>query len=68
MQPFSHHHTGFREQHIYKQNYEILVVQENHISRLELKRCFLEFIIFFSKAYTVFGIWTEVWILRFGIM
>jgi hypothetical protein len=38
MKPFICH---ISEQHISKCNYEILVVQENHISRLELKRCFL---------------------------
>jgi hypothetical protein len=40
-----------KEQHISKWNYEIAVVQEIHISRLELKRRPLEFIISFSKVY-----------------
>ena len=40
-----------REQHISKRNYEISVVQEIHISRLELQRWPLEFVISFSKEY-----------------
>ncbi len=34
-----------------KWNYEIAVVQENHISRLDLQRWPLEFLIYFSKVY-----------------
>ncbi len=48
MQPFSCQH---REQHISKCNYEISEVQEIHISRLELQRWSLEFVISFSKVY-----------------
>ncbi len=48
MQPFSCQH---RDQHISKRNYEISVVQEIHISRLELQRGSLEFVISFSKVY-----------------
>jgi hypothetical protein len=53
-----------REHHISKRNYEISVVQKIHISKLEIKRWSLEFVIFFSKVY--FGI--EVWLIPFGIM
>ncbi len=43
MQPFSCYNS--------KRNYEITVVQEIHISRLELQRWSLEFVLFFSKVY-----------------
>jgi hypothetical protein len=39
------------EQRTSKQNYEITVVQENHISRLELQRWPLEFGISYSEVY-----------------
>ncbi len=39
------------EQHISKRNYEITVVQEIHISGLELQRCPLEYVISFPKVY-----------------
>ncbi len=45
MQPFS------REQPISKGNYEFAVVKEIHISRLELQRWSLEFVISLSKVY-----------------
>jgi hypothetical protein len=45
MQPFS------RELQISKRNYEITVKKEIHVSRLELQRWSLEFVIFFSKVY-----------------
>jgi hypothetical protein len=48
MKPFSCQH---REQHISKWNYEITVVQEIHISRLELQNWPLEFFITLSKEY-----------------
>ena len=44
-----------REQHVFKWNYEITVVQEIHISRLELQILTLEFVIHFLK--NIFGIW-----------
>ncbi len=40
-----------------KRCYEITAVWEIHISRLELQRCPLVFVISFSKVYTVVGIW-----------
>jgi hypothetical protein len=48
MQHFSCQHG---EQHISKRNYEIIVVQEIHISRLELQSLSLEIVISFSKEY-----------------
>jgi hypothetical protein len=47
MQSFSCQH---REQHISKRNYEITLVQEIHISRLQLQRWPLEFVIPFLKV------------------
>ncbi len=38
------------EQHISKWNYETTVVQEIHISRLELQRWPPEFVIYFSNS------------------
>ncbi len=46
-----------REQHISKRNYEISAVQAIHISRLELQRWSLKFVISFSKVQYIFGIW-----------
>ncbi len=40
-----------REHYISKRNYEISVVQVIHISKLELRRQSLEYVIFFSKVY-----------------
>jgi hypothetical protein len=40
-----------QEHHISKRYYEISVVQEIYISRLELQGWSLEFVIFFSKVY-----------------
>jgi hypothetical protein len=40
-----------REQRTSKQNYEITVVPDNHISRLELQRWSLEFSISYSEVY-----------------
>jgi hypothetical protein len=54
MQAFNCQH---RKRDISKRNYKITVVQEIHISRLELQRWSLEFVISFSKVETVFGIW-----------
>jgi hypothetical protein len=48
MQPVSCQH---REQHISKCNYEISEVWEIHISRLELQKWSLEFVISSSKGY-----------------
>jgi hypothetical protein len=47
MQPFS---SQPREQHFSKRNHEISVLQI-YISRLELQRCSLEYVISFSKVY-----------------
>jgi hypothetical protein len=57
MQPLCCQHT---EQHICKYNYEIYVVHEIHISRLELQKWSLEFVISFSTIH--------IWVmgLRFG--
>jgi hypothetical protein len=46
MQPFSRQH---REQHISEQKYDISLVQEIHISRLELQIWSLEFVLLFLK-------------------
>jgi hypothetical protein len=46
----SHSAVSNREQHISKHKYEILIVQEIHISRLELRRLSLEFVISFYKV------------------
>jgi hypothetical protein len=56
-----------REQHISKRNYEITVVQEIHIFRLELQRWPLQFIISFSKVY-VWDLGLKFWLILFGIM
>ncbi len=40
-----------KEQHISKWNYEIIVLQEIHISRIELQRWPLDFFISFSKVF-----------------
>jgi hypothetical protein len=48
-------------------NDEITVVQEIHMSRLELQRWPLKFVISFSKVY-IFGIGIEVRLIPFGIM
>jgi hypothetical protein len=64
MQPFSCQH---RKQHISKWNYEITGAKEIHISRLELQRWSLEFVISFSKSiYLGFGI--DVWLISFEII
>ncbi len=55
-----------REQHISRWNYEISVVQEIHISRLELQRWSLKFVISFSKVLYIFGIWD--WLMPFEVM
>jgi hypothetical protein len=57
MQPVSCQH---REEHISKQNYEMAVTLEIHITKCELQRWYLEFVISFSKVY----IWDLE--LRFG--
>jgi hypothetical protein len=48
MQTFSCQH---RKQHISKRNYKISLLQEIHISKLELQRRPLKFVISFSKVY-----------------
>ncbi len=43
--------SAYSEQHIFKRYYEIKVVQEIHISTLELQKWPFEFVISFSKVY-----------------
>ncbi len=43
--------SAYKEHRISKQSYEISIVQEVHISRLELLIWSPEFVIFFSKVY-----------------
>ncbi len=55
--------STYKEKPICKQNCEITVVQEIHISRLELKR-----ICYFLFWSIYLGLGVEVWLIPFGIM
>jgi hypothetical protein len=57
---------SIRKQYISKLNYEIPVVQEIHISILEVQRWSCEFV--FSYIYSIFLLGTEVCLFPFGIM
>jgi hypothetical protein len=55
-----------RKQHISKRNYEITIVQEIHISKLELQRCSLV-VLSFSKIFLEFWIDFEDHVLQISI-
>jgi hypothetical protein len=50
------HSAVSKGNNIFQKNYKILVVQEIHISRLELKRWSLEYVFFFSIEYSIWDL------------